>query len=106
MELINLENIAMRENINVINYKMRKSKARIINYPSPFIFMDYSKINTYTEEKCLLAEELGHYFYDGYYTLSDTRTLIDKQEYKALKWRSLACVPLNSILSCFKKRHI
>ena len=106
MELIDLEHIAMREKIDIVNYKMRKSKARIINYPSPFIFMDYSKIDSYTEEKCLLAEELGHYFYDGYYTLSDSHTVIDKQEYKALKWRSLICVPLNSILSCFKKRNI
>ena len=106
MELIDLENIAMREKVDIVNYKMRKSKARIINYPSPFIFMDYSKIDTYTEEKCLLAEELGHYFYDGYYTLSDPRTLIDKAEYKSLKWRSLICVPLKSILRCFKKRNI
>ncbi len=106
MELIDLENIAMREKLNIINYKMRNVKARIINYPSPFIFMDYSKINTYTEEKCLLAEELGHYFYDGYYNISSSQELVDKAEYKSLKWRSLICVPLKSILRCFKKRNI
>ena len=27
---------------------------------------------------------------------------MDRQEYKALKWKSLTCVPLNSILTCFK----
>ena len=63
MELFELENIAKRENINLINCKMNKNKARIINYQSPYIFMDYSKIDSNTEEKCLLAEELGHYFY-------------------------------------------
>ena len=36
----------------------QKTRARIINYIGSYIFMDYSKINTYTEEKCLLAEEI------------------------------------------------
>lgn len=58
MELIDLENIAKREKIDIVNYKMNKNKARIINYNGYYIFMDYSKINTYTEEKCLLAEEI------------------------------------------------
>lgn len=106
MEVIDLENIAVREKINVINYKMRKVKARIINHSSPYIFMDYSKINTYTEEKCLLAEELGHYFYDSYYNLTSSQEVIDKAEYKSLKWRSLICVPIQSIFGCFKKRNI
>ena len=46
------------EKIDIINYKMKKTRARIINYIGSYIFMDYSKINTYTEEKCLLAEEI------------------------------------------------
>ena len=58
MELIELEKIAERENINLINFKMHKNKARIVNYDSCCIFMDYSKIKTITEEKSLLAEEL------------------------------------------------
>jgi len=106
MELLDLENIAEREKISIINYKMNKCKARIINYDNSYIFMDYSKIDSYTEEKCLLAEELGHYYYDAYYTLSASQSYIDKQEYKALKWRSLTCVPLQSILNCFMKRYM
>jgi hypothetical protein len=102
MELIELENIANREKIDIINFKMNKTKARIINYIGSYIFMDYSKIDTYAEEKCLLAEEIGHYYYEAYYTLNSSQENIDRQEYKALKWKSLACVPLNSILSCFK----
>lgn len=105
MELVELERIAERENINLINFKMHKNKARIINYDSCYIFMDYSQIASYTEEKCTLAEELGHYYYDAYYTLSSDQTTIDRQEYKALKWKSLTCVPLNSILNCFYKRN-
>lgn len=106
MELLDLEKIAEREKINVINFKMKKVKARIISYGNYYIFMDYSKITTYTEEKCLLAEELGHYYYDSYYTLSSDKAFIDKQEYKALKWKSLACVSAKSILNCFYKRYM
>lgn len=58
MELLDLEDIANHEKIQIIDFKMRKTKARIIEYDNTCIFMDYSKINTYTEEKCLLAEEL------------------------------------------------
>lgn len=106
MNLDKLYDIAEQEKINIINYKMNKCKSRIISYDNSYIFMDYSKINSYTEEKCLLAEELGHYYYDAYYTLSASQENIDKQEYKALKWKSLTCVSLQSILSCFMKRYM
>ncbi len=101
MELIDLENISSKEKISLINYKMKKVKSRIV-YNSYCIFMDYSKITSYTEEKCLLAEELGHYYYSAYYSISSSQAEINRQEYKALKWKSLVCVPLNSILNCFK----
>ena len=106
MNLDKLYDIAEQEKINIINYKMNKCKSRIISYDNSYIFMYYSKINSYTEEKCLLAEELGHYYYDAYYTLSASQENIDKQEYKALKWKSLTCVSLQSILSCFMKRYM
>lgn len=55
MELNELQNIAINEGLDIYNYKMRKHKGRIINKS---IFMDYSKIHSYTEEKCILAEEI------------------------------------------------
>ena len=58
MEVSDLTNIAKKEKIDIVNFKMRKAKARIIENDNTCIFMDYSKIHTYTEEKCLLAEEL------------------------------------------------
>ena len=102
MELLDLENIARKEKLNLINYKM-KPKARIID---KYIFMDYSKIHTQKEEKCILAEELGHYYYDAFYTISSSQEDINRAEYKALKWKSLSCVPLKSFLTCFYKRNI
>lgn len=58
MNILNLEKIAQREKIDIINFKMKKTKAKIVEYDNTYIFMDYSNIHTYTEEKCLLAEEL------------------------------------------------
>lgn len=102
MEVVDLEKIAAKERISISNFKMNNCKARIINYDGYHIFIDYSKIKTYIDEKCCLAEEIGHYYYDSFYTLLSDQEFIDKQEYKATKWKSLACVPLNSFLSCFK----
>ena len=104
MELFELVEIAKKEKIDLANFRMKKSKARIIkNNNSCCIFMNYAKIDTYTEEKCTLAEELGHYYYDAYYSASSSAEEIERQEYKALKWKSLVCVPLKSILNCFRK---
>ena len=65
MELDNLYELAERENIDICNYNMVSHKARIINNDnSKMIFMDYKKIDNYKEEKELLAEELGHYYYE------------------------------------------
>lgn len=93
MELFELEEIAKKEKIDLANFRMKKSKARIIkNNNSCCIFMNYAKIDTYTEEKCTLAEELGHYYYDAYYSASSSAEEIERQEYKALKWKSLVCL--------------
>lgn len=58
MEISRLYDLCNKENIDVNNYKMKKTKARIIKDGTDSIFMDYSKIHTNIEEKCLLAEEL------------------------------------------------
>mgnify|MGYP001771163480 CR=1 FL=1 len=106
MELMKLYEIANKEHINIINFKM-KNKA-IIGYYNNYctIGLNYSKIHSYKEEKCILAEELGHYYYSAYYTVNSDQEFIDKQEYRAMKWKALACVPLKSILSCFYERDI
>ena len=101
MEIRDLECLVNKEKLNIVNYKM-KPKARIIDN---YIFIDYSQIHTYTDEKCSLAEELGHYYYDAYYTLYSSQTDIDRAEYKAFKWKSLACVSRQSILNCFFRRY-
>ncbi len=103
MNLGNLYEIIDRENIEINNSKMKNTKARIINDCYTCIFIDYSKINSYIEEKCILAEELGHYYYDGYYSINSSQQFVDKQEYKAQKWKAIHLCSPQSILRCFQK---
>lgn len=100
MELIELQKIAKQKGLDVYNYKMRKNKGRIIDKT---IFMDYSKIETYVEEKCILAEEIGHYIFDGYYTIDSSQEDIDRAEYKAMKWKCLKCIPPEALINCLDK---
>ena len=107
MDTLNLYKIADNEKIDIENCKWTNAKARIFELDnSYYIGLDNSKLNNSIDEKQVLAEELGHYYYSAYYPLNSDKEFIDKQEYKALKWKSLICVPLKSILSCFYKRNI
>ena len=105
MELNDLTNIAEREKIDIVNFKMKKTKARIIEYGNTCIFMDYSKIDTYREEKCLLAEELGHYYYSSYYTLMSDQNFINKQEYRAKKLSYYLLIAYEKLKSAVLKRN-
>lgn len=101
MELKDIYNEIAENNISMCNFKMKNTKARIIQYDTTCIFVDFSKIDSYIEEKEIMAEELGHYKYNAYYTLLSDNNFIDQQEYKATKWKALHLCPLKSILSCF-----
>lgn len=105
MELLGLTQIAKREKIDIINFKMKKTKARIIDLDKKYIFMDYSKIDSYKEEKCLLSEELGHYYYSSYYTLMSGQNFVDKQEYRAKKWSYYVLIPFENLKSAILKRN-
>ncbi len=104
MELNKLYDIAERENINIINFQM-KNKAITGNYKGKsMIGLNYSKIDTSKEEKCLLSEELGHYYYSSYYTLMSDQDFIDKQEYRAKKWSYYVLIPYEKLKSAILKR--
>lgn len=100
MELIELENIASKEKLNIVNYKM-KPKARIID---KYIFMNYQKIHDEKEEKLILAEELGHYYYDAYYCFNSDTLFISKQEYKARKFMYNTLIPFENLCKAILNR--
>lgn len=101
MKISRLYDLCEKENVDIYNYKMKNKKAKIIRDCSTCIFMDYSKIHTEKEEKCLLAEELSHYYHDAYYTLNSSQTDIERAEYRANKWKCLMCVTKQALLKCF-----
>ena len=101
MDLNKLKKLYNKEHIDIVNWKMNKNKARILQ--GGVVFIDYSQIDNEIEEKELLAEELGHYYYDAYYNYNSPISLIRKAEYKANKWKSLNLVTLQDLLSCKEK---
>ena len=96
MELNTLYDIAEKENIKIYNYNIDNVNGAFINYNNiNAIAMNYKNIDTIAKEKCVLAEELGHYYYDATYSpfCSDS-IFINKQEYKAKKWAIKTLVPI------------
>ena len=69
------------------------------------IGLNYSIIDNSREEKTVLAEELGHYYYDATYTYNSDLQLISKQEYKAKKYSYLILVPFEKLKSAILKRN-
>ena len=101
MDINRLYELAKKENISIYNCPIKNIKGIYFNVNDiKAIGLNYSILSD-TSEKCVLAEELGHYYYDATYKFNSSLQLISKQEYKALKWRSLALVSRESFLRCF-----
>lgn len=102
MDLNKLYDIANKENIPIINFKM-KNKAIIAKVDNQYyIGLNYPKITTSREEKEVFAEELGHYYYDAFYTSSSDINTIRQKEYKANKWKCTVLVSVNDFKQAFK----
>lgn len=106
MELNSLYNIAEKENIKIYDWQIEDIDGMYLNYENiNAIALNYDKLGTYVEEKCTLAEELGHYYMDATYPASCTdKVLIDKQEYRAKKWSYYALIPFEKLKSAVLKR--
>lgn len=62
-----------------------------------------TNFGTYIDEKCTLAEELGHYYYDATYSLYSDSNSISKQEYKAKKYSYNILIPLEKLKEAILK---
>lgn len=103
MELKKLYDIADKENISIIDFKM-KNKAIIGKVDKEYcIGLNYSKIDNSREEKELLAEELGHYYYNAFYNSSSDLSTIKQKEYRAKRWKCTVLVSINELKEAFKK---
>lgn len=100
MNLNNLYDIAEKENIKIYNHYIENTNGAFINVKDiNAIVMNYKEIETSAKEKCVLSEELGHYYTDATYSpyCVDT-TYISKQEYKAKKWSYNTLIPYEKLL--------
>lgn len=103
MELSKLYDLAIRENISIEDFKM-KNKAIIERIDKEYyIGLNYSKIESVTEEKELLAEELGHYYCNAFYNSNSDFSTISKKEYRANKWKCTVLISVNDFTDAFKK---
>lgn len=107
MELNSLYTIAEKENIRIYNWQIEDVDGIYLNYHNiNAIALNYDRLGTYIDEKCTLAEELGHYYMDATYPASTTdKILIDKQEYRAKKWSYSTLIPFEKLKSAILKRN-
>ena len=107
MELNSLYNIAEKENIKIYDWQIEDVDGMYLNYHNiNAIALNYDRLGTYIDEKCTLAEELGHYYMDATYPASCTdKVLIDKQEYRAKKWSYYVLIPFENLKSAILKRN-
>lgn len=103
MELNKLYDVATRENVSIINFKMKNKAIIELIDKEYYIGFNYSKIKSITEEKELLAEELGHYYCNAFYNSSSSSSTIAQKEYRANKWKCTVLVSVNDFKDAFKK---
>lgn len=98
MEVLDMYKIAENEKIDILNYKWNNVKARIFEIDNGHcIALDNSQIENSTEEKEILAEELGHYYCNALYYLDSDTILKNKCEHRAKKWAYSVLVPLQKL---------
>lgn len=97
MNLNKLYDIAENENIKIYDY--------CIDEDINGIFLNYDKLNAIAlncdnslQEKCVLSEELGHYYMDATYNYANVdKITYDKQEYRAKKWSYYVLIPFDNL---------
>ena len=99
MNLNNLYDLAEKEKIKIYDWHIEDAYGAFINIDKiNAIALNYNKIGTYIEEKCVLAEEIGHYYYDATYSpYCQDISCISKQERKAKKFAYNVLIPFENL---------
>lgn len=106
MNLEYIEDLIERENIYLKDTYIEDSEGVYVNYRKVnAILYDSSKLSNSNEKKQILAEELGHYYYDATYKFDCNLQLISKQEYRAKKWSYYVLIPYENLKSAILKRN-
>ena len=105
MNIEYIEDLIERENINLIDTYLENTQGCYVNYEKlNLILYDSSKLENTNMKKQVLAEELGHYYYDATYKFNSPLQLVSKQEYRAKKWSYYALIPFEKLKSAVLKR--
>lgn len=107
MNLENLYNLAEKENIRIYDWQIEDTNGMYLNHSNiNAIALNYNELGTHIDEKCTLAEELGHYYMDATYPASTAdKILKNKQEYRAKKWSYYVLIPLENLKSAILNRN-
>ena len=108
MNLDRLYDLAEAENIKIYDYYIDENiNGMFLNYNKlNAIALNYNKFENSLEEKCVLAEELSHYYMDATYNYKNVdKELYFKQEYRANKYCFNMLIPFEDLKLAIKKRN-
>lgn len=100
MNLNKLYDLVDNEKIKVYECNIDNANGIFVNINGiNAIALNKKEIDTSTKEKCVVAEELGHYYYDATYSpLCLDVSFINKQEFRAKKWAFKTLIPASQII--------
>ncbi len=108
MNLENLYDLAKKENVSIYDFYFDEDiDGMFLNYDKlNAIALNYKNIDNSREEKCVLSEELGHYYMDATYNYANIdQVVFDKQEYRAKKWSYYVLIPFEKLKSAILNRN-
>ena len=108
MNLEKLYELAEKEHIKIYNYYFDEDiNGMYLNYDKlNAIALNYKNIENTIEEKCILSEELSHYYTDAIYNYANVDTILyEKQEYRAKKYSYNMLIPFEKLKSAILKRN-
>ena len=108
MNLDRLYDLADAENIKIYDYCIDDEiNGMFLNYDKlNAIALNYSNFENSSEEKCVLSEELAHYYMDATYNYKNVDPeLFYKQEYRAMKYCLSMLIPFEDLKLAIKNRN-
>lgn len=95
--------LAESEGVSVINFALPKCRAMsFLDGKSCYIGLDNSKKYSASEEKSMLAHELGHCQTGAFYNEYTPFSVRSKCERQADEWAILTCVPYDSLIDAYE----
>ncbi len=96
MTLSELYELADRLGVKIDDFRMQEIISA--SFPEGYVAIDKYKVNDYTEEKVIIAHELGHVETGSFYTTGTSNLHIrEKCERQADEWAILRTVPKDEL---------